>query len=40
MASLGVLLMLFIFMFSIIGMRLFALVNVGRADELGRHVNF
>lgn len=40
MASLGLLLMLFIFMFSIIGMSLFALVDIKDTDELTRHVNF
>jgi len=40
MASLGLLLMLFIFMFSIIGMAQFALVDLNPADEMGSHVNF
>lgn len=40
MGSLGVLLMLLIFMFSIIGMSLFALVNLDGASEMGSHVNF
>lgn len=39
-ASLGLLLMLFIFMFSIIGMSLFALVDVKDASEMNRHANF
>jgi len=40
MASLGLLLMLLIFMFSIIGMAQFALVDISSASEMGRHVNF
>lgn len=40
MASLGLLLMLLIFMFSIIGMSQFALINLDGASEMGRHVNF
>lgn len=40
MASLGLLLMLFIFMFSIIGMALFALIDIREASEMGRYVNF
>lgn len=40
MASLGLLLMLLIFMFSIIGMSQFALVDIGPASEMSNHVNF
>lgn len=40
MASLGLLLMLLIFMFSIIGMSMFALVDIDGAGEMNRHVNF
>ena len=40
MASLGVLLMLFIFMFAIIGMSQFATVGLENAEEMGKHVNF
>ena len=40
MASLFLLLMLFIFMFSIIGIQLFALVDIESADVMDRHVNF
>ena len=40
MASLGVLLMLFIFMFAIIGMSQFALVDMNGAGEMNQHVNF
>ena len=40
MASLGLLLMLFIFMFSIIGMSQFATVSVDHDGEMGKHVNF
>lgn len=40
MGALGLLLMLFIFMFAIIGMSLFALVDIKDATEMNRHVNF
>jgi|Transcript_13321 hypothetical protein len=40
MASLGLLLMLLIFMFSIIGMAQFSLVDIGDASEMNKHVNF
>lgn len=40
MASLGLLLMLLIFMFAIIGMAQFALVGLDGAGEMNRHVNF
>jgi len=40
MASLGLLLMLLIFMFAIIGMSQFALVDLDGASEMGYHVNF
>ena len=40
MASLGLLLMLLIFMFAIIGMSQFALVGLDGASEMNRHVNF
>lgn len=40
MGSLGLLLMLLIFMFSIIGMSQFALIDLDGADEMGSHVNF
>jgi hypothetical protein len=40
MGSLGLLLMLLIFMFSIIGMAQFALVDIGPAGEMNNHVNF
>lgn len=40
MASLGLLLMLLIFMFSIIGMAQFALVDINGASEMNQHVNF
>lgn len=40
MASLGLLLMLLIFMFSIIGLAQFSLVDLDGASEMGKHVNF
>ena len=40
MASLGLLLMLFIFMFAIIGMSQFATVGLANAEEMNKHVNF
>jgi len=40
MASLGLLLFLLIFMFSIIGMAQFALVSLENASEMNRHANF
>ena len=40
MASLGLLLMLLIFMFSIIGMAQFSLVDLDGASEMNKHVNF
>ena len=40
MGSLGVLLMLLIFMFSIIGTAQFSLINLDGAAEMGNHVNF
>ena len=40
MGSLGLLLMLLMFMFSIIGISQFWLVNLDGADEMGYHVNF
>lgn len=40
MGSLGLLLMLLIFMFSIIGMAIFSLINLDGAAEMGPHVNF
>ena len=40
MASLGLLLMLLIFMFSIIGMAQFALIDLEGAAEMNKHVNF
>lgn len=40
MGSVGVLLMLIIFMFSIIGMSSFSLINLDGAAEMGTHVNF
>ena len=40
MASLGLLLMLLIFMFAIIGMAQFSLIDLDGASEMGPHVNF
>lgn len=40
MASLGLLLMLLIFMFAIIGMAQFSTVDLNGASEMGSHVNF
>lgn len=40
MGSLGLLLMLLIFMFAIIGMAQFSLVDLKDASEMGKHVNF
>lgn len=40
MASLGLLLMLLIFMFAIIGMANFALIDLEGASEMNKHVNF
>ena len=40
MASLGLLLMMLTFMFAIIGVALFALVDIKDANEMNRHVNF
>ena len=40
MASLGLLLMLLIFMFAIIGMSQFSLVDLEGASEMNKHVNF
>ena len=40
MLSLGILLMLLIFMFAIIGMAQFALVDLNGASEMNQHVNF
>ena len=40
MAALGLLLMLFIFMFAIIGMSQFATIGLENAEEMGKHVNF
>ena len=40
MGSLGALLMLLIFMFAIIGMSQFALIDLDGASEMGKHVNF
>jgi len=40
MASLGALLMLLIFMFSVIGLAQFSLVDLEGASEMGPHVNF
>lgn len=40
MGSLGLLLMLLIFMFSIIGMAMFSLIDLDGAAEMGPHVNF
>jgi len=40
MASLGLLLMLLIFMFSIIGIAQFALTDLNGASEMNQHVNF
>ena len=40
MGSLGLLLMLLLFMFAIIGMSTFALIDLEDADEMNRHVNF
>ena len=40
MSALGLLLFLLIFMFSIIGMSQFALVDLNQDGEMGVHVNF